>query len=312
MSFEDWQTAVNPKVQGTWNIHQTLSKIGSPLDFFVLFSSISGLVGLKGQANYSAANTFLDAFVQYRHSQGLPASVIDIGVMEDIGYVSAHSYALDALKSAHLHMLHEQDLLDALQLAIERSSETSQSSAAPAFAQTYVNPSQIVIGLRSSLPLSAPTNRTIWKRDPRMSLYRNMERQDASNAASTTNNHLKDFLRDIAGDPARLLAVSTIPFLATEIGRTLLSFLLRDEADLDVTVPPKDLGLDSLVGIELRNWFSQQLGYEITVLDILAAGSMTELAESVVKGLVAKYMPGEVGDRNDDTGARQEPSTEVL
>jgi len=48
------------------------------------------------------------------------------------------------------------------------------------------------------------------------------------------------------------------------------------------------------------------------VLDILAAGSMTELAESVVKGLVAKYMPGEVGDRNDDTGARQEPSTEVL
>jgi len=310
MSFEDWQTAVNPKVQGTWNIHQTLSEIGAPLDFFVLFSSISGLVGLKGQANYSAANTFLDAFVQYRHSQGLPASVIDIGVMEDIGYVSEHSYVLDALKSTHLHMLHEQDLLDGLQLAIERSLPTSQSPATPSIAQTHINPSQIVIGLRSSLPLSAPSNRTIWKRDPRMSLYRNMERHDASNAASTTNNHLKDFLRDIATDPARLLAPATVPFLATEIGRTLFSFMLRDEADLDLDIPPKDLGLDSLVGIELRNWFKQQLGYEVTVLDILAAGSMTQLAETVVKGLVGKYMPS-VETADDDARARQELETKA-
>jgi len=306
MTFEDWQTAVNPKVQGTWNLHRALGEVGSSLDFFVLFSSLSGLIGMKGQANYNAANTFMDAFVQYRHSKGQPASVIDIGVMEDIGYVSKHSNILESLKLTASYVLHEQDLLDSLQLAIERSTpSTTPSSATPTITQTYVNHSQIAIGLRSTLPLSAPNNRTTLKRDPRMSMYRNMERHDANSVASASSNNLKDFLRDIASDPARLLDPATIPFLATEIGGTLFGFMLKDEADLDLDVSPKDLGLDSLVSIELRNWFKQQLGYEITVLDILAAGSMTQLAETVVKGLRAKYMPSEVGGRNDDATVKQ-------
>lgn len=50
----------------------------------VIFSSYSGLVGQLGQSNYASANTFLDAFVQYRHANGLPASVHDIGVIEDV------------------------------------------------------------------------------------------------------------------------------------------------------------------------------------------------------------------------------------
>ena len=302
--------AVNPKVQGTWNLHRALEEVGSPLDFFVLFSSLSGLLGMKGQANYSAANTFLDAFVQYRHCEGLPASVIDIGVMEDIGYVSKHSNILESLKSAAFHVLHEQDLLDSLQLAIERSTPTTRTSATPAIAQTYVNHGQFAIGLRSTLPLSAPNNRSSLKRDPRASLYRNMEQHDASTSTSASSNNLKDFLRDVAADPARLLAPTTVPFLATEIGRTLFGFMLKDEADLDLNVSPRDLGLDSLVSIELKNWFKQQLGYEVTVLDILAAGSMTQLAETVVKGLVAKHIPN-VETADDDARARQELETKA-
>lgn len=70
----------------SWNLLQ-VTKI-EPLDFFVSFSSISGLIGQPGQANYAAANTFLDAFVLYRQSLGLRASVIDLGIVNDIGYVS--------------------------------------------------------------------------------------------------------------------------------------------------------------------------------------------------------------------------------
>ena len=82
MNLQDWTAAVEPKVRGTWNLHEATKF--RPLDFMLLFSSLCGLVGQPGQANYAAANTFLDAFAQYRQSLGLPASVLDLGPVEDV------------------------------------------------------------------------------------------------------------------------------------------------------------------------------------------------------------------------------------
>jgi hypothetical protein len=82
MTIGDWEAAVLPKVDGTWNVHKATKS--TPLDFMVLFSSFSGLVGQRGQANYSSANTFLDAFVQYRHANGLAASAINTSLIEDV------------------------------------------------------------------------------------------------------------------------------------------------------------------------------------------------------------------------------------
>ncbi|KAI8172435.1 Highly reducing polyketide synthase gloL [Colletotrichum sp. SAR 10_70] len=127
MTFEQWQTAVDPKVQGTWNLHNALQHHQSePLDFFFLFSSLSGLGGQIGQANYAAGNAFLDAFVQYRHSKGLACSVLDIGIMEDIGVLAREQNRLEALRATKQHCLHEQDLLDALELMIRRSQPVSE------------------------------------------------------------------------------------------------------------------------------------------------------------------------------------------
>lgn len=106
MSYEDWYTPVLPKVDGTWNLHKTM---GQDLDFFVLFSSTSGLMGQYGQANYAAANAFLDAFVQYRYSEGLAASVIDLGVMEDVGFVADSSNLLDYFRFLNANLLTEED-----------------------------------------------------------------------------------------------------------------------------------------------------------------------------------------------------------
>ncbi|GKT45747.1 highly reducing polyketide synthase gloL [Colletotrichum spaethianum] len=121
MTFEQWRATVSPKVQGTWNLHYALQAQREPLDFFFLFSSLSGLGGQIGQANYAAGNTFLDAFVQYRHSQGLACSVLDIGIMEDIGVLARENNRLEALRTISQHCLHEQDLLDAMELMIQRS-----------------------------------------------------------------------------------------------------------------------------------------------------------------------------------------------
>lgn len=75
-----------PKVAGTWNLHQATRN--SPLDYFVLFSSISSLTGAPGQGNYCAANAFMDAFAHYRRALKLPALVVNWGAIADVGYVA--------------------------------------------------------------------------------------------------------------------------------------------------------------------------------------------------------------------------------
>ncbi|KAK3326902.1 polyketide synthase [Apodospora peruviana] len=92
MPFADWEAAMGPKVQGIWNLHNALlhadGKLHTPLDLFILMDSTSCILGHQGQANYTAANTFLDSAVQFRHAQGMPASCLDLSVVSDVGYVS--------------------------------------------------------------------------------------------------------------------------------------------------------------------------------------------------------------------------------
>lgn len=295
MTFEQWQTALLPKVQGTWNLHEALLAQKQPLDFFFLFSSVSGIGGQWGQANYASGNTFLDAFVQYRHSLGLPASVLDIGAMEDVGYLSQNSGILEALRATSLHTLHEQDLLDSLQLMIDRSNPPQSAGAATTSSSSkktanYVNPSQVAIGVRSTLPLSAPNNRTIWKKDPRMSVYRNLESLGAGSAGPSSNEEgLKAFLRDASKNPALLDLPESINFLAKEAGTTLFGFMMRSDEEPALDVPLASLGVDSLVSIELRNWFRQRVGAEFTVLEVVNSNSVTHLGEQAAAKLKEKF-----------------------
>jgi NAD(P)-dependent dehydrogenase (short-subunit alcohol dehydrogenase family) len=76
MTPEQWTLSVNPKAPGAWNLHKNLPK---DLDFFVMLSSSSGIAGTRGQANYAAGNTFLDALAHYRVSCGLKAVSINVG-----------------------------------------------------------------------------------------------------------------------------------------------------------------------------------------------------------------------------------------
>lgn len=294
MTFEQWQNATLPKVQGTWNLHNTLLEQEQPLDFFFLFSSISGLGGHWGQANYAAANTFLDAFVQYRHSLGLPASVLDIGVMEDVGYVSQNSKLLESLKGISQHTLHEQDLLDSVQLMIARSSPQGERTASTTMTSSpltraYVNKSQVSIGIRSTLPLSAPNNRTVWKKDPRMAVYRNLESASSAAGGASSSEGLRDYLRDCQKNPALLDLPDSTAFLAKETGTVLFGFMMRSEEDLDLSMPMSSLGVDSLVSIELRNWFRQKVGVEFTVLEIVNSASLNALGEQAAARLKEKF-----------------------
>ena len=86
MSPDALREVLRPKVVGTWLLHRHTRPLA--LDFFCLFSSTASLLGAGGLAHYAAANQFLDAFVTYRQSQGLPALAIEWGTWDEMRTVS--------------------------------------------------------------------------------------------------------------------------------------------------------------------------------------------------------------------------------
>ena len=290
MTIDEWSDVITPKVRGTWNLHEAL---GNNLDFFVMFSSVCGLAGQLGQANYAAANTFLDAFTQYRQHLGQPASVIDIGVMEDVGSLTTtNPGVLEPLRASAYWMLIERDLLESLELMIWRSSKESsppRTHTADSTVQAYTSLNQLGLGVRSTLPLSDPSNRVVWRRDRRMAVYRNDDDDTSAAAATASNNGLTQFLASVANNPAILGSEDSDKVLAGEIGRHLNSILRATEGDLDLQLGFQDLGVDSLIMIELRNWLRQNLGTEISIPEILECGSILDLGRLAGRRLKDKY-----------------------
>lgn len=82
-NWERFNRVMAPKLNGSWNLH--VFTLDTPLDFFVLFSSGASLLGSAGQGNYAAANAFMDALAHYRRSRGLPAVSINWGAWAGVG-----------------------------------------------------------------------------------------------------------------------------------------------------------------------------------------------------------------------------------
>lgn len=279
MSPKDWNEAIDPKVQGTWNLHEALPK---DLDFFVVTSSISGTFGNHGQANYAAANTFLDSFVQWRKAQGLAGSVLDVGVMADIGYVSQNAGIQDALRASGTYALREQDFLGAMHWAILKSSPHTEKAT--------LGSNHVAIGVRTTKPLSEPSCRVNWKRDIRMSASHNVKEASSDSSESSTDA-LKDFIGSLDGNPEALNSPEALNLLTREIGVKIYAFMMHSVEDLDTSLTLAALGVDSLVTIEIRNWIKRSLGgVEFSTLELLAAGTIDALGVAVVKALKTKFM----------------------
>lgn len=294
MTHDDWRSAVDPKVRGTINLHNALET--ATLDFFVMFSSQVGLHGWYGQASYAAGNAFQDAFVQYRLDQGLPASVLDIGPIEDIGLMEQHPELRKRMKSTYPYFLGEKELLQALELAIVRS--RVQLEAAGKGVSTS---SQIVPGLRPSVAAKEGNSNLPWGKDARFLPYRNIEADLASLTSgpseeqSSTSAVLSNFLASCTRDPSILLDLNSSAVLAQEIFLRVATFLRISHEEQEKLkqaldhISLQDLGIDSLVAIELRAWWKQRLGVEITVLQILDSGTVGKLGDLAVDGLRARF-----------------------
>ena len=151
MTFDEWAEGTRSKVQGTWNLHHATVAAGADLDFFVLFSSLSGVVGQPGQANYASANTFLDAFAQYRNGLGLAASVVDIGAVEGIGIISRYGGMIGKISRSGFKPISEQQVLDSMAVAMIVRNRPAEKEALLAVAKSgcshFVHTNSFALGL---------------------------------------------------------------------------------------------------------------------------------------------------------------------
>lgn len=292
MNAAAWEAAIKPKVDGTWNLDRILP---ADLDFFILASSIASIFGNHGQANYASANTFLDAFAQYRHSQGKAASVINICAIDDIGYVSRVRHRAGIMSDA----ISEQDFLDAVQLAVAVSRPAAASAGSMSLTHSqgdhdslrldgYEAPYQILL-----VPEGGLGKTTILSRDPRMAMYYNRkDRRPALDVVSSdVSETLRAFVSSVAADPHKLQDKTAFQLFSRAIAARVATLLMvQSYEDNDPSTHSlAALGVDSLIGIELKDWCNQVFRVEMSVLELMSRDTISELAEWIVELLRRKY-----------------------
>ncbi|KAK8123145.1 beta-ketoacyl synthase domain-containing protein [Apiospora sp. TS-2023a] len=118
MTLAEYHDSIQCKIRGTWNLHNAAESLDLQLDSFTLLSSLSGIMGGLGQANYAAANVFLDAFAAWRQARVQSACSIDLGISEDTGVIAESSKLQESLDSRMYRGLSEGQLCKVLQSAL--------------------------------------------------------------------------------------------------------------------------------------------------------------------------------------------------
>jgi NAD(P)-dependent dehydrogenase (short-subunit alcohol dehydrogenase family) len=288
LTYEDWTEAVAPKVEGAWNLHNMFKD--QELEFFVMTSSLVTLIDQPGQGNYAAANTFLESFVQYRHRLGLPASVLGVCPVDDIGFVAENPIIRRKLKSQGLYFLPEREILDYMELAILNSYPSKAASKITVNDKiaSWKTNGHIVMGLRSEVHLNHPDCQTSWRRDRRMGMFHNITEETSDDPSTLNSNVLRLFLGKAAMDPEILVETSSTEYLANEIGARIFRFMMKEEEDIDTSMILTQIGMDSLMAIELRRWWKQTFGLDISVLEIMNSGTLFGLGKTACDGLRKK------------------------
>lgn len=262
MSFDDYNAALLPKVQGSWNLHQHL---GKDLDFFIMLSSLAGVIGNPSQSNYTAGGAFQDALARYRVGKGLPGVSLDIGAVKNVGYVASNKSVFERLERQGYRLLEIHEILSAIESAILHPSH------------------QIVVGINTG---DAPESHdSILSGDARFDALRYIRP-----ANSSTNTRKSGPVSE--GLSHQLSRVSSVKEAAIVVLQALVKrlvdiFMIPVEEVIE-SKSMADFGVDSLVAVELRNMLAVQAGAEISIFDIMQSPSLAVLAHTVA--VSSKYL----------------------
>ncbi|PGH13809.1 hypothetical protein AJ79_03377 [Helicocarpus griseus UAMH5409] len=262
MTAANYQACIQPKVHGSWNLHQQFNRTDA-LDFFVILSSVVGVAGNTGQCNYSAAGSYQDALAGWRVAHCLPAVSIDLGAVKAIGVAAETTGVLKRLNSIGLQPVSEDQVLAVLGSAILAPYEP-----------------QVVVGLNSGPGRHWDSDgASQLGRDARFAALKPLESSGHLHGASDAKSGGSHSLASkLAGAE---LPEEAIELVGTAIAEKLSEIFMIPVADIELKNKPAQYGIDSLVAVELRNMLVQQAAAEVSIFDILQSASLAALAAGI-------------------------------
>ncbi|OGM45074.1 hypothetical protein ABOM_006616 [Aspergillus bombycis] len=256
MTAQRCATTFRPKVNGAWNLHLLTQHM--KLDFFMMFSSISGVMGMPGLGNYAAANTFLDALAYWRQAQHFPATSVAYGVWAGDGMALELTgrTTLAHLAKFGLDALIPEDGLKLLWQAL--------SSARPLTVGAALDLERLRAYFLGDGVLDGGEVPPLYRL-----LLQPQEGYECRGMGSNTtqNTEGRDLLQVLSiADPSQHAA--TVLHMVRETVANALGYASAEEVDVNVRL--QDIGFDSLTAVLMRNQLAK-----LTKLKTLSASSIT-------------------------------------
>lgn len=287
MSLSDFNKAIKPKVQGSWNLHQALSK---DLDFFLLLSSITGVTGSRGQRNYACGNTFQNALARHRVSLNQKAISLDLGSILSIGFAAEKDLSA-ALEKDGFQGIKKAELFALLDYCCD-----------PALPVQTAWGSQIITGLGGIEKMEKERLMDMyWTRKPLFGVLRQKNRGNAS--ASANSSSAVDYEHLLKTAPSQQVAETVV---VDALKQKLAAGLSIPVEDIDPDKAAHSFGIDSLLALDLRYWFQNVMGADVTIFDIMQSSSVRVLAGVAAgRSEYRKVAEKGEGERNGDGESKE-------
>lgn len=250
LSADKIAAVLAPKISGALNLDAATRTLG--LDYFVLFSSVTTMIGNPGQASYVAANGFLEGLARRRRAHGLPALAVAWGPISDVGVL-----ARDTKTKARLARRAGSMGLKASE-ALARLGRLLANDTGDA----------VVACARVDWRMAARDLRVL--KAPLFSAFRRQRRDAVVDAI--------DLAALIRGKTPAEARAAVVALLAVQIA----GILRMGPGTIDPKRPLTELGMDSLMGLELRMMIEERAGIELPLVALTAGKSLSDIAGHII------------------------------
>lgn len=303
MCLDDFHAALAPKVKGSWNLHSLLP---DGLDFFVMLSSMTGVMGSHGQSNYAAGNSYQDALARYRLARGQRAVSLDLGMLLSVGFVAqqgqdGNAALIQRLRDRGYMPIREAEFLSLIDMHCDPTATTTTAlppSPCDAASPLDVLHAQVITGIETpaslrrrgvELPFASRTS-ALFDALHHMGVGRHDDDESGSDGGGGSSGSADGK----GGLKARLAAAASVAEAGVVVAEALAAKLARmlsvPCADVDSSRPLHVYGVDSLVAVELRNWLAREARADVAVLELMGGSSISKLGAAIAAK--AQAVPG--------------------
>ncbi|KAF2972303.1 hypothetical protein GQX73_g1322 [Xylaria multiplex] len=264
MTLEQYDQALKPKMQAAIALHKALGEMD--LDFFIMTSSVSAVLGNPGQANYSAGNSFLDFLALYRLKRGLAACSIALPMVENVGVVAENRSIAEAVTRQNPFSIDEGEMLMAFEAAILQRQHKSPDSIT-------IGDAQLILGLEPEAVMATiqasetDISNAYWVNDARLTSLRSNLRRLAE--ADNMGHDNGSTLGAATVTPASLVGKSrteVLDILAAHIAIRTARILAMESDRLQLDgISVARQGVDSMIGVELQTWLFKEFGVQASI-----------------------------------------------